>query len=356
MVWNYKGRIIVELIDRLFASTCLAKSKIFVSTVFIAVLLVGCGGDESDEEKPESQGSGLLDGAGNADGSGEPDTEVTLGVSPYDPTYCESFVTAASDILGNMYSFEAPGNNCFGILGDGAQRKSVPLYLSGNANSDIVVGATVKLHNSTPEVSDFRDLVLTFDLTNTSSLPVCFVGLSGSGLSLFDEEGQEIALLGADSYLDGILYLLDSSLKTDTCLMPGQTISYVDHVDGIPVSVIENAAFAQIDPIEVKGRGATLIPSLAVTEMVSESPGLFVRFVNTSGSAIDISWINVNFFDAEGFAVHSGNLFLVEGEDGIGIVESGASFEASSNLILRNSIWPARAIKAVMHLDWDVFE
>lgn len=333
------------------------KFKSFVMLFFVLVLMTACGGGNPEKNKePTDNVTTPSPSPSPSPSSGD---DLVRGVtSDYDPSYCAEFVIAATEADGNMFTFEAPGNDCFGIESDGAQKKTIPLTLSGDEDEFIKIGSSIRLYNSTPEVANFRRANISFDITNISAFPRCFVNPDMNSVSLFDVEGKEIALLDSDSYLNGALYSLSYSGVTNTCLKPGQTLSLVSGMYGLPVDVVDAAAYAVTGPVSGSDSASELLPTLAASELVADGASLEVSFINDTGTAIqfDFSIFRVSFFDAEGYSVHHGFLRLEDNSGGLNIVESGERFILNNASVLSRRTWPAHAVIAVIHLDWEYFE
>jgi len=271
----------------------------------------------------------------------------------FNSTYCNDFTVALTEAEGNIYTFEAPANGCFGVLNDGAQKKTLPLILDGEEDPYLQINNKIKLYNSTTEVNT-RRVLASFEVTNTAPFPICFIDpVVDIGISLYNAEDEEIALLSNSYYLNGVLYPLNSSIvaATNTCLMPGQTLTYLEENDGLPVEVINAAAYATTGRLAGKKTERDPLPNIAVTELSVQHPNVTASFVNNTGSAIDfkLDFSHIRFYDEDGYVVH--DTFLDIATQHRYTIESGDSFVLSGESLIHR-IWPITANKAVIYLNW----
>ena len=344
-------------------------AKPFIVIFSLAFLIPGCSGDKKESNNaviptitptPEPEESPLL--------TQTPVPTFTPKVSPpqvsntnsfetgeIDSTYCAPFTTSLSFSEGNMYTFNAPGNTCFGILDDGGQKKTLPLSTTEViiGSHEIQIGSEIKLYNSHPDLKQFRELYFTFEITNTSDSHMCFVNSIDVGVSLYNESGDEIALLFADSFLDGVLSTITSSqITTNTCIGAGQTLRYVEETDGIPVDVINAASYAIAGNFDGSLRTVETLVDLASTQLDVDGERVVASFVNDTGSAISLGFLTMIFFDEEGYAINRGFLSRLDDVTDRNYVESGASFTVGKD-ILNPRIWPTHATEGIIYLDWE---
>lgn len=292
-----------------------------------------------------------------------------------DDRYCGELMVAHHTIKGNRYMFDAPTGDCFGIINDSAEKKTVPLTVSGIEAE--LVGVTldteIKLYNSTILFNGFNigEFNFAVSLTNTSNTVYCSVRLQDD-LRLYDTNGNELIAVHSGGNINADLYSTGGDYR-DGCISPGETYTYTESTQTISPEIFNQVASAQADILEGR-RGESgfantpytklpnLSPSMLSVEL-SRYPDLKLTVINTLDYAIELQDDAhlVEFFDDDGYFVASAYLYLYEGlgvdrddlnESDYVIEANGGTFTLRDEISDIAAVGPSTGTKAVIYLRW----
>lgn len=349
---------------------------IIVALLFTPLLFCGCGGGGSSSPSPsistssvssstrahssaaEDSSSSSLNTTATATASvAISNTQTSTITSAEDDTYCEEFSVYASNVEGNMYTYDAPYNSCFGIKGDGSQKKAVSVVSNQAEDNPLKVGSTLKIYNNNKP--GHERTLLTIEITNTSTKAMCFVYSNFGYARLFNQNQEIIGYLSTEDYVNGWLYSLslysNQDSSTQSCISPGNSSTLVQSIESTNISKedFEDIAYIELSEFEGLAIDEPLLPNLSSMEMQVKNPEISATFVNNSERTIyiDLGISEITFFDKDGYAVLKSFLFV----DSIGgsYVYSGDLFNMSFAQSLSNEIWPANATKAIVYLTWE---
>ena len=271
----------------------------------------------------------------------------------FNSTPCSEFSAAVSATTHNTFIVDAPLGDCIGVLGDGAQKRELPLRIASSnvADRSLRAGSTVKIYNSY-EQGRYRWSFVTIEVTNTSKEPICFINPARDLLSLYDHNDQEVALISVDSYLNGSIFPLAIEINTNTCLAPGQTLPYSSKSLALPVDVVNAAAYAVMPPLEGSViTDAIVKPSPSLTNFSASPEDIRAEFVNNTGETIDLSFSRIIYYSADGYAVDFS--FMDRQDTESDIVESGDLFILEDDYPAIFEYRHAHATRAIIYLDWE---
>lgn len=288
----------------------------------------------------------------------------------YDGTFCGDFALAPTEITHSIYQFDTPASDCFGVINDGALKKSLPIANDAEVSGEpLQFSGPVKIVNSHDHTKaggqtlrlfptdDDGWSFLTINITNLSDDVQCFVRAEDQYFDVYNEAGDKLIEIPVSSFLDGANFEVGlNSVATNTCLTAGQTLPYVVEFDRIDDEIYRRVSYVVAPRLtSLASAEYSVMPSPAITGLNIDGRSVSARFVNDSQQAVTLRSSHMIFFDEEGYAVGA-SLLEAEMPEGNALqlsqVESGdVFFMSDSNLYIR-VYRPATARRAMLYLKW----